>query len=105
MVVDQSEPGTKTKGNAKPWTIQEEMIVCERHQMFGNKWAEIAKNLPLRDDSMVKNFFYSSIRKNMRKIVKGRISLDQQTNPDARRVSLYFIEYVKLNNQAYEDHK
>ena len=54
---------------------------------------------------MVKNFFYSSIRKNMRKIVKGRISLDQQTNPDARRVSLYFIEYVKLNNQAYEDHK
>ena len=65
--------------NTKKWSLEEETIVCERHREFGNKWAEIAKGLSSRQhrgDKQVKNYFYSSIRKYIRKVVKGKISID-----------------------------
>ena len=35
---------------------------------MGNKWAQIAKKLPGRTDNNVKNFFYSSLRRAIRKV-------------------------------------
>lgn len=61
-----------------PWTLDEEKIFCEKHEILGNKWVEIAKSLPGRNDNAVKNYFYSSIRKYIRKIAKGRISAEQK---------------------------
>lgn len=61
-----------------PWTLDEEQVFCEKHEILGNKWVEIAKSLPGRNDNAVKNFFYSSIRKYIRKIAKGRISAEQK---------------------------
>jgi Myb-like DNA-binding protein FlbD len=38
------------------------------HKKFGNKWAEIARELPGRSDNCIKNFYYSTFRKYRRNI-------------------------------------
>ena len=56
----------------KPWSSEEDSIVIKCWQEFGNRWSEIAKQLSGRTESMVKNRFYSHIkRKRIGK--KGRI--------------------------------
>jgi len=35
---------------------------------FGNHWAKISKHLPVRSDNNIKNYFYSCLRKALRKV-------------------------------------
>jgi hypothetical protein len=52
--------------NRRPWSLDEDRILASKHQQLGNKWAEIAKFLPGRTDTLVKNRWHIS--------VKGRLS-------------------------------
>ena len=54
-----------------PISPEEESIIFYRHREFGNKWAEIASFLKGRSDNSIKNQFYSTLRKFMRKINKS----------------------------------
>ena len=53
-----------------PLTEEEEKIMFEAHRKIGNKWAEIARQLPGRTDNVVKNHFYSTLRRELRRILK-----------------------------------
>ncbi|MGK3748444.1 MAG: hypothetical protein ACI8RD_000736 [Bacillariaceae sp.] len=45
------------------WTDDEEAILIAMHELHGNRWANISKQLPGRSDNDVKNHWYSTIQR------------------------------------------
>ena len=49
------------------WSDFEKRKIFDLHKLYGNSWSQIAANLEGRTDNAVKNFFYSHLRKKIRK--------------------------------------
>ena len=62
---NQLKPGID---NDRDWSPEEEKILFREQEAHGNRWALIAKALPGRTDNNIKNFFYSTLRKALRKV-------------------------------------
>lgn len=65
-------------------SFKEEALIFEGLRQYGTKWAEIARNLPGRTDNIIKNHFYSILRKQFIRI-KKRFKIDI---PDSAIVNL-----------------
>jgi hypothetical protein len=65
--------------NRGPWTEEENQILAMRHREVGNRWAEIAKFLPGRTDTLIKNRWNTSI--------KGRPSDMDAMQPEQNQLS------------------
>ena len=48
--------------NKGPWTAIEDKILAIKHQELGNRWADIARFLPGRTDTLVKNRWNTSVK-------------------------------------------
>jgi hypothetical protein len=82
--------------NKDPLTPEEEQLIFEGQKECGNRWADISKRLPGRTDNFVKNYYYSTLRRQLRKIAKYAkdVELDE---PDE-----ITIEYIQQLMKKYE---
>lgn len=55
------------------WTDDEEAILIAMHEHYGNRWANISKNLPGRSDNDVKNHWYSTIQRKFQQHGKEKL--------------------------------
>ena len=80
-----------TKFERGKFTEEEDQIIIKYYKIYGNSWAKIAKKLKTRTGDMVKNRFYSSLKKT---ILKNKNFL--------RRKRVYFSPNVSKNKEAEE---
>ena len=80
-----------TKFERGKFTEEEDQIIIKYYKIYGNSWAKIAKKLKTRTGDMVKNRFYSSLKKT---ILKNKNFL--------RRKRVYFSPNVSKNKEIEE---
>ena len=52
------------------WSLVEQDEVFHLNNIYGNQWSKIAKLMPGRTENSIKNYFYSAVRKNIRRVNK-----------------------------------
>lgn len=87
------------------------------HLEYGNKWSKIASFLPGRSSNQIKNYFHSTIRRNLRKFNFGRLNSEKLEyssfklleNIEIRKVLLtdknvkkQFLMKIQLSNEAWD---
>ena len=79
--------------NKGPWTLEEDIILAQKHSEIGNKWAKIAQFLPGRTDILVKNRWNTSVKN---RVMNGELTLQpfsaaqiqQQPQPRPKTIKL-----------------
>ena len=81
-----------------PLTNEEERIIFLGHKKYGNKWADIARLLKGRTDNVVKNFFYSTMRRQLRRVLK---SIKKSTGKKPKKATEFTMQHIQQIMKEY----
>ncbi|KAM3140058.1 hypothetical protein pb186bvf_007858 [Paramecium bursaria] len=97
--------------NNKKWSQAEDRQIWKMYQNLGTKWSEMAKQLKGRPENMIKNRFYSFIRKKYGKIenpyyviqeVKNEIKVEQEGVPIMQMLPQVQMDSIKPMPSQFE---
>jgi hypothetical protein len=81
------------KINHKPWSKCEEAELIVAHMDYGNRWCDIATRFKGRHNNMIKNRFYSILRK-----VKNKIRINDYNSQDQLElIEIHYMTSVMVN--------
>ncbi|KAJ4808057.1 MYB transcription factor [Rhynchospora pubera] len=94
---------------------QEEDLIVSLHEMLGNRWSQIASQLPGRTDNEIKNFWNSSLKKKLRqrgidpathKPIGGDASESQEDKPNNPTILSGPVDQVfpNFDQQYFTEH-
>ena len=101
-----------TKFERGKFTEEEDQLIIKYYKLYGNSWAKIAKKLKTRTGDMVKNRFYSSLKKiifknknNLKKKNQcfSTCRIKNKINKEKNNEKQNFKTYNKKNDQKYEN--
>ncbi|KAK8946448.1 Myb-related protein 306 [Platanthera zijinensis] len=87
--VNKLKPGLKTGCKFSP---EEERIVIDLQEIFGNRWAQIATYLPGRTDNDVKNF-WSTRRKRLARLLQSPLPISRRNLAGEAVVAASFSKF------------
>ena len=65
---------------------EEDKLILKYHKIYGNKWSQIAKKMKARTGDMVKNRFYSSLK---RKLLNNKSLLNKKRKLSTSKYKIY----------------
>ncbi|KAK2654920.1 hypothetical protein Ddye_007972 [Dipteronia dyeriana] len=79
-------------------STEEEQIILQLHEQWGNKWARIARSLPGRTDNEIKNYWRTHLRRKMQATEQEKFQCGIQD---------FLFQKVEFDVQTYEagEHK
>lgn len=76
--------------NKGPWTYNEDVILAQKQKILGNRWADIARFLPGRNDTLVKNRWNTSVKDRADELLKGKtVKSHEQCDPISNFLQLF----------------
>jgi hypothetical protein len=83
------------------WRRDEDDLIMRLHQKLGNKWCEIAKQMPGRTDNAIKNRYNSKLKKFDSRPDEECSSpnSDSRTTSDRKREKKALVKTIVLNGE------
>lgn len=86
-----------------PWSTLEESVMLKAHRVYGNSWTQIATFLHGRDETYIKNRFYTNMRATMMRIKAMNVLGTNSRHKLTLEGTLYYIDFILREMTARND--